>query len=270
MTKLKTLSVSVVSGKGGVGKTNLALNLGYALHKAGYSSILMDCDVGLANLDVLLGLAPEKTIQDLLESDSDASKVVVSIEDNGFHFIPSASGVSQLIDLDYDEQSMIFEKLDGLLRSYDFFIMDLGAGISRTVLSYATVSQERVIVITSEPTSLTDGYALIKVLFTEYGVTDFHVAANMVQDEQEGRRSFERLAAAAEKFLGIKLNYLGCVRSDPAVPQAVIKQVPLLKLSPKSKAASDILRLAVKLKGLRDGKLQKIADQPLLRKFPAK
>jgi flagellar biosynthesis protein FlhG len=196
--------------------------------------------------------------------------VVVPIEESGFHFIPSASGVSQLIDLDHDEQFMIFEKLDELLRGYDFFIMDLGAGISRTVLSYATVSQERVIVITSEPTSLTDGYALIKVLFTEYGVTSFHVAANMAKDEQEGRRSFERLAAAAEKFLGIKLNYLGCVRSDPQVSQAVIRQIPFLKHAPKSKAASDILRLAVRLKSLRDEKLPIIADQPLLRKFPAK
>jgi flagellar biosynthesis protein FlhG len=270
MTRLKTLSVSLVSGKGGVGKTNLSLNIGYALHKAGYSTLLMDCDVGLANLDVLLGLAPEKTIQDLLEPSTNSKDVVVPIEQNGFDFIPSASGVSEMLDLETDEQSLIFEKLDAMLRSYDYFVMDLGAGISRTVLSFAALSQERVIVITSEPTSLTDGYALIKVLQTEYGISDFHVAANMVADEQEGRRSFDRLAAAAEKFLGIKLNYLGSIRSDPAVPQAVIKQIPLLRFSPKSKASSDILRLAVRLKTIREQKLPLIADQELLRKFPAK
>jgi flagellar biosynthesis protein FlhG len=248
----------------------MSLNLGYALHKAGYSSMLMDCDVGLANLDVLLGLAPEKTIQDLLSADSDTSEVVVPIEEGGFDFIPSASGVSEMLELENEEQSLIFDKLDAMLRNYDFFIMDLGAGISRTVLSFAAMSQERIIVITSEPTSLTDGYALIKVLSMEYGVKNFHVTANMVRDEQEGRRSFDRLAAAAERFLDIKLNYLGAVRSDPAVPQAVIKQVPLLKLSPKCNASSDLLRLAVKLKNIRDNKLPKIADQELLRKFPRK
>ena len=160
----KTLSVAVVSGKGGVGKTNLALNLGYALHKAGHPVMLMDCDLGLANLDVLLGLAPDKTLQDMLQPGVTSAEVVLPIEPGGFDFLPSASGVPELIDLDEDLQRLLFSKLTSIIGSYEYLLMDLGAGISRTVLSFAAMAQERLVVITPEPTSLTDGYAMIKVL----------------------------------------------------------------------------------------------------------
>lgn len=266
----KTLSVSVVSGKGGVGKTNLALNLGYALHKAGFSTMLMDCDVGLANLDVLLGLVPERNIQDILDSDVSPREVIVPIESKGFDFIPSASGVTEMIDMDVDEQARLFDKMDAMLKAYDFFLLDLGAGISRTVLSFATASEERIVLITSEPTSLTDGYALIKVLHTNYGVSDFHVVVNMVADYEEGARSFERLNAAASRFLGLELSFLGSVRTDPTVPQAVIKQVPLLKLTPRSPASTDLLQIAAKLKTIREKKLPALQTGGVLRNFPVR
>lgn len=151
----------MVSGKGGVGKTNIALNLGFALNEMGHTLVLLDADLGLANLDVLLGLSPEKNIQDLIAGE-DAANVVVPLTENGFVFLPSASGVAELVEMDEDIQGVLLDKLDGLFHQYDFLILDLGAGISPTVLSFAAMPQERVVIITPEPTSLTDSYALSK------------------------------------------------------------------------------------------------------------
>ena len=255
----KAVSFSIVSGKGGVGKTNLALNLGYALYKGGHPVMLMDCDLGLANLDVLLGLTPDKTLQDMLSPDTRADEVVVGIEEGGFDFLPSASGVPELIDLDEDLQGMLFDKLNAIIGKYHFLLLDIGAGISRTVLRFASMTQERLVVITPEPTSLTDGYAMIKVLHSEHGVTNFHVVVNMAASHDEGKRSFERLHAACDRFLGLDIRHAGTVRDDPMVSKAVIRQTPLLKLAPKSKAGMDILQLAVKLKRMRDANLHNLA-----------
>ncbi len=254
----RAVSFSIMSGKGGVGKTNLALNLGYALYRAGHRVLLMDCDLGLANLDVLLGLAPDKNLQDLLLPGTKPEEVVVPIEDGGFDFLPSASGVPELIDLDEDVQGMLFDRLNALIDGYDFLLLDLGAGISRTVLRFAAMARERLVVITPEPTSLTDGYAMIKVLGAEHGVRDFHVVVNMAATQEEGKRSFGRLHAACERFLGLDIGYAGTVRTDPAVPRAVIRQVPLLKVSPSCDAGRDILQLAVRLKRLRDARLPEL------------
>jgi flagellar biosynthesis protein FlhG len=257
-TPNKAASFAVVSGKGGVGKTNLALNLGYALHRGGHRVLLMDCDLGLANLDVLLGLTPDKNLQDLLSPDTRPDDVVVPIEPGGFDFLPSASGVPELIDLDEDVQALLFERLNALIGGYDFLLLDLGAGISRTVLRFAAMTRERLVVITPEPTSLTDGYAMIKVMLTSHGVRDFQVVVNMAASAEEGKRSFERLHAACARFLDLDIKYAGCVRSDPAVPRAVIRQTPLLKLAPGSDAGRDILQIAVRMKRMRDAQLPEI------------
>jgi len=255
----KAVSFSIMSGKGGVGKTNLALNLGYALFRGGHRVLLMDCDLGLANLDVLLGLAPEKNLQNLLLPGTKPSEIVVPIEQGGFDFLPSASGVPELIDLDEDVQDMLFDRLNALIGRYDFLLLDLGAGISRTVLRFAAMTRERMVVITPEPTSLTDGYAMIKVLLAEHGVRDFNVIVNMATTHNEGKRSFERLHAACQRFLELDIKHAGTVRTDPAVPRAVIRQVPLLKMAPSCDAGRDILQLAVRLKRLRDAQLPEIA-----------
>jgi flagellar biosynthesis protein FlhG len=266
--KRATLSLAIVSGKGGVGKTNLALNLGYALKSAGYSVLLMDCDLGLANLDVLLGLTPEKTLQDLLTPGVGSADVVLPIEEGGFDFLPSASGVPELIDMDEDTQALLFDKLERLIGGYDFLLLDLGAGISRTVLSFASMARERMVVITPEPTSLTDGYAMIKVLAKEYGIRDFRVVVNMAESAEQGKKSFARLEAACRRFLGLEVDSVGTVRTDPAVARSVIRQVPLLRSEPRATAAKDILALAVKVKKIRDERLAELEATPPLRPLP--
>jgi flagellar biosynthesis protein FlhG len=242
-----TLSVSILSGKGGVGKTNLALNLGFALFRAGHRLLLMDFDVGLANVDVLLGLSPEKNLQDLFRPGATAEDVVYPIEEGGFDFLPSASGVPELLEMDEDMREALFSKLNTVFSRYDYLFLDHGAGIGPNVLSAASLSRMPVIVVTPEPTSLTDGYAVIKVLSSKHHVRHFHVLVNQVANAKEGQRTFDRLAAACERFLGLSLSFLGGVRTDTAVPEAVRRQVPLLKFAPTCAAAQDIIAVAVKI-----------------------
>jgi flagellar biosynthesis protein FlhG len=269
MTTNHTLSVSILSGKGGVGKTNIALNLGYCLHRGGHPLLLMDCDLGLANLDVLLGLAPERTLHDLLLGGASIDDVAVPIEQGGFDFIPAASGGPELVELDSDMRSLLLQRLSPAFARYDYLFLDLGAGLSPTVLAFAAMTRVRLVIITPEPTSLTDSYALMKVLATQHGVRDFHVIVNQAEDRAEEQTAYRRLAAACDKFLGFTSEFLGGIRLDKALPEAVRRQKPLMQTNPRALAAQDIFAIAVKLQRLRTALLPQLAEEPVLRALPA-
>ncbi|NIA08597.1 MAG: P-loop NTPase [Nitrospiraceae bacterium] len=247
MSTNKTLSIAIMSGKGGVGKTNIALNLAYALYGLKNSIMLMDCDLGLANLDVLLGLTPEKNLQDLLDPDTQARDVVVSLEDPNLDFLPAATGVPELANWDSDIQTVLLEKLNDFFQGYDYLLLDLGAGISNTVTILATMTQLKCVVITPEPTSLTDSYALIKILSSQRGIKDFLIIVNMVKTKREGESTFKRLQTACRHFLGIEIVLLGTILRDDAVTKAVLSQTPLCKLEPNSKAYKNIKEIAIKI-----------------------
>lgn len=265
----KTLSLSIMSGKGGVGKTNIVLNLGYALREAEQSSMLMDCDLGLANLDVLLGISPDKNLQDLLQTGVSAEDVLVPIEpDGGLDILPATSGVPELVEMDEDMQDIIIHKLTGMAGDYDFLILDLGAGISRTVLSFAALTQLRIMVVTPEPTSMTDSYAMIKVLSSQHGVRDFLILVNQAATRNEAKVTFERLAAACKNFLDITVTNLGHIRQDSTVIESVRHQTPLLKFAPNCPASKDIRALAKRLLRYREDNRDRISRRPILRDFP--
>ena len=263
-----SLSVAILSGKGGVGKTNLALNLSYALFRAGHKVLLMDFDVGLANVDVLLGLSPDKNLQDLFRPGVTAEEVMQTVESGGFDFLPAASGVPELLEMDDDMREILFQKLNHALDGYDYLMLDLGAGISQTVLSVAAMSHLRVLVVTPEPTSLTDTYAVIKVLFTRYGISDFHILVNQVDSLADTKATYGRLASACQHFLGFSPELLGGVRTDPALPDAVRRQIPLLRHAPRCPAAQDILTAAVRLHRIRQTRQRALHDLPVLGKLP--
>jgi len=263
----KTVSLCVMSGKGGVGKTNLSLNLGYALRDLGHKLLLMDCDLGLANLDVLLGLAPEKNLQDMLAGQARADEVVQSIEP-GLDILPAASGVPEMVEMDQNQQGALFDKLTDLVADYDFLLLDLGAGISGTVLSLARMAQMRVVLVTPEPTSLTDGYAVIKVLNARYGVRDFLVVVNQAT-AQEAKETFQRLNLACKNFLGFELMYLGHVRLDRTLTEAVINQTPLARYAPQCPAIKDIATLATRVARYREENLEAIASRQALKQIPS-
>lgn len=256
----RTLSLSILSGKGGVGKTNIALNLAFALHRMSQNTLLVDCDLGLANLDVMLGISPEGSLHDILKTDARAEDILYNLGERGIDLIPAASGVTDVIDLDEDQQDMVARRLGSVMKKYNFLILDIGAGISNIVQSFAAMTHHRIVVITPEPTSLTDGYALIKVLSTRKHIDNFHILVNMVVSEHEARLGFERIRAACDKFLGIKVNYLGFVHQDEVVPESVRSQKPFVRGNGKSVAARDIEVIAGRLADLRNVSLDKIAS----------
>lgn len=262
----KTLSLSILSGKGGVGKTNMALNIAFGLRSMGQNTLLLDCDLGLANLDVMLGIAPEGSLHDLLNNEqAKAEDILFNLGDPGLDLIPAASGVTDLLEFDEDQQDQVVNKLRRVIRRYNFLLLDIGAGISSTVQAFASMTHHQVVVITPEPTSLTDGYALIKVLYTQKKADNFHILVNMVASEHEAKFGFERIRAACDKFLGLKVNYLGFVRQDDAVADSVRKQKPFIKIAPKSIASKDVLAIAKSLAELREASMSDIAKFPALK-----
>ncbi|CAK7049696.1 MAG: Flagellum site-determining protein YlxH [Desulfovibrio sp.] len=247
-----TLSIAVVSGKGGVGKTNIALNLSYALYRAKQKVLLMDCDLGLANLDVLLGIAPKTSIEQVMLGEAEFKDATVSIEPGGFSLLPASSGVDVLGEEASPMQTDFLRQLNNYAAGYEYLILDVGAGITDSVQSFAARAAVRLVIVTPEPTSLTDAYALIKVLSAQHGITDFHVLVNQAASPEEEKASYTRLAAACEKFLGITLKSLGGVRNDPTMIQAVRRQEPLLKFAPTSPAGKDLVAAAVRIHKIRE------------------
>ncbi len=258
-----TLSVCVMSGKGGVGKTNITLNLALALHQLSYPSLLMDCDMGLANLDVLLNITPEGNIQDALMGNASMQDILYTLND-GLDILPAASGVPELVELDNDQRDLLLKRLDPLLGKYHYVFMDLGAGITDMVQSFAAMAALRIIVATPEPTSLTDGYALMKVLHTNHNVRDFMVIINQVENKKEEKQTFERLATACQRFLGFEPVLLGSVRSDDKLVEAVLRQDPLMNWSAGSPAGVDIQNLAKKIQKIRLSMLSMLEKRDVL------
>ncbi|MDO5483434.1 MAG: MinD/ParA family protein, partial [Desulfovibrionaceae bacterium] len=199
-----TLSVAILSGKGGVGKTNISLNLAYALYQKGINSLLMDCDMGLANLDVLLGLTPEGNMQDALMGESRLEDVLFSIEEGGLDVLPAASGVPEMNDLRPELREILLARLKPILGRYDYIFMDLGAGISETVQTFAALAAMRIIIVTPEPTSLTDGYALVKVLNSRFGMRNFMILVNQAESDKEAQGAFDKLHGACRRFLNLE------------------------------------------------------------------
>jgi len=269
MSKNTAISFSVLSGKGGVGKSNLALNICFALHQVGYPVLLIDCDMGLANMDVLLGIAPQQHIQDILISNRNPAEVLVPIGSAGgsrFDLMPANSGMAEFAELDAGARAMLREKINPLALGYDFVCLDIGAGISATTVSFAAMTALRIIIITPEPTSLTDSYAMVKVLSSRHKVQDFYVLVNQVESPAEGKQTYNRLAAVCKRFLGFAPAYLGEIRSDRIVTEAVRKQKPFMQLSPLSPASVDCMATAHSLQRLRDSmlRMEEIPATPLV------
>lgn len=236
--------IAVTAGKGGVGKSNVAVNLAVALAQQNKSVLLLDGDLGLANIDIMLGLHPKYNLSHVLHGICHLSDIILQ-GPNGIRVIPAASGVEFMTQLSATEHAGIIDSFNELTDDLDYMIIDTAAGISDTVLSFTRSSQELIVVVCDEPTSLTDAYALIKVMSKRYGWTHFHILANMVRNMKDGRDLFNKLFRVSEQFLDVHLDYLGAIPFDEHVHQAVKKQKSVLIEYPESNVAIAITDLAV-------------------------
>ncbi|RMD84157.1 MAG: MinD/ParA family protein [Candidatus Dadabacteria bacterium] len=241
-----TRVISFTSGKGGVGKTNLAVNIALSLSQQGSSVLLLDADLGLANVDILLGLSPKYNLQDVLKGEKSLDDIMLD-GPSGLSIIPAASGIESICNLSQRDKLLLIEAVENLSLSYDYLLIDTRAGISSDVMYFNAASSEIVVVINNEPTSLTDAYAAIKVLATNYGEKKISVISNNVSDLSEGKKAFDKLCRVAARYLNVKLEYMGCVPRDPLVNECVREQRALLERYPSSKAGLAISQIARKL-----------------------
>lgn len=238
------LVLSVTSGKGGVGKTNIAVNLATSLSSLGKKVVLVDADLGLANVDVLLGLTPQRNIFHLFHEGA-ALRDILYPTPYGFSILPASSGMSEMLTLSTGQKLELLEAMGELEDEIDYLIVDTGAGINDNVLYFNLASQERLVVLTPEPTSLTDAYALIKVLKLTHGVEHFKVCVNMAPDQKTAKEIFSCLYQACDRFLsGVSLDLAGVIPRDAAVRKSVVAQKPFLQLDPDAGISKSVNQLA--------------------------
>jgi flagellar biosynthesis protein FlhG len=245
---LKPVMACLSSGKGGVGKTSLTVNLAFALAQKGLRVLVVDGDLGLANVDVLLGLQVKNSIQDILDRDADPLEVVVYVEPR-LGILPASSGVPDLANLGPEDHQQLGSILQPIAQHFDFILVDTAAGIGASVLWFNTFVDYNILLVTPDPTAMTDAYALIKVLSRDYHRKTFHLLLNQVKNEAEARQVYKHLARVASHFLNLNLEYLGAVPQDASVSKGVRHQQPFIKVAPQSKAAVAISGLAERLLG---------------------
>lgn len=238
--------ITIASGKGGVGKTNITVNLGLILARRGRRTLLFDADLGLANLDILMGLIPRHTITEVIAGQRDLAEVVVQ-GPRGLLLVPGATGIQELADLDAAARDRLIADLDALAREVDVLLVDSGAGISRTVLAFAAAAGETIVVATPEPTAITDAYGLIKCLH-RLGVKP-RLLVNRAVNSGEGRQAAGRLQETCRRFLQLELPLLGIIPEDRHVGEAVRSQQPFSELYPHCPATRALEAAAAGLTG---------------------
>lgn len=243
---MRTKVLSVTSGKGGVGKTTTSINLGLALAQSGLRVLILDADLGLANVNIMLGFKPVKTIDDVLDGKASIEEVIVN-HPSGLDIIPAASGIHEVTNLNDEKKHVLLAAIEVINNVYDYLIVDTGAGIGSNVMYFNNAAERVLVVIDPEPTSITDAYALIKVLSATTEVNEFDVIVNRTPLGSDGRDIFKKLLMAANRFLNVKLNFMGMIQEDDAVSEAIMQQVPLLTLFPSTRASRDYHRLAKKV-----------------------
>ena len=239
--------IAVTSGKGGTGKTNVVANLAYALTLSGERVMILDADLGLGNMDILLGIAPKYSIHDVIKGTRELSEVIVE-GPGGMKILPAGSGIEELSNLTEGEKLNLMAEFDLLQGKFDTLFLDTGAGISSNVMYFNTAAQEIIVVVSPEPASITDAYAIMKVLSTRYSERYFRLLVNSARREKEALDVFNNLCRVADKFLNISIDYMGFVPHDEYLIKAVMRQKIVLDLYPESPASTSFVKLARKIK----------------------
>lgn len=250
----KVLSVS--SGKGGVGKTAVVANIGLSLARSGHNVLVLDADLGLANIDVVFGLTPPYNLNHFFADEVDLESIVVK-GPYDISILPAGSGLQSFIQLDSDQKLKLLDGLDSLTMQFDYLLIDTEAGISENVTYFNTAAQEILLVTTPDPTAITDVYALMKLLSIRYHEKQFNLIVNMVRSEDEALDVYRKISIVANRYLDISIDYLGSIPFDQQMADAIRKQQPLVELyasSPAAKAFADLAERVVTITSLRNPK----------------
>ncbi len=242
MQTRNTRVITVTSGKGGVGKSNFTLNFALSLQARGYKVLVFDADIGLANIDVLMGVTPKFNLYHLLKRE----KTIWEIIHNGcndLQFIAGGSGFSDLLRLTEEELDYFADQVSQLNGHVDYIIFDTGAGLSKETLKFIVAAEQTIVVTTPEPTSITDAYAIIKMVNSMNRNVRFQLVVNRVADAREGKLTADKISMVAKQFLDLDIPTLGYVSDDSNVPKAVKKQVPFIVAFPNSEASKGIREL---------------------------
>ncbi|WP_414655793.1 MinD/ParA family protein [Frateuria sp.] len=236
-------AIAVAGGKGGVGKTTVAVNLGMSLAMAGRDVMLLDADMGLANVDVLLGLAPSRHLGHLLDGSATLEELVLEAP-HGLKVIPGGSGARRLAQLGNGEHAAVIRAFDELPKPPDYLLVDTAAGLSDNVAMFAAAADDVILVVCDEPASITDAYALVKVLSRDFGVRRFRMVANLVRNLGEARALHQKLAKVSDRFLDVVLDFLGMVPQDERLRQAIRRQNAVVDLWPAARSSQAFKQLA--------------------------
>jgi flagellar biosynthesis protein FlhG len=236
-------TITVTSGKGGVGKTSLVSNLAICLAQAKQRVIILDADLGLANIDVVFGIRPKYNLMDVINGDKEIDDIMVS-GPYGVQIIAGGSGVMELADLEQDKADRLFNQLRFLEDKTDYLLIDTGAGISKSVISFCQAADQVIVISTTEPTSLVDAFGIIKVLSNRRPDAYVSVLVNRVDEISEGEEIYRRLSKVAKDYLNnFEIHYLGCLKQDRNMHIAVRQQTPLMMFSPMSPVAVELRRI---------------------------
>jgi len=238
--------IAITSGKGGVGKTNIVANLGFALSQLGERVLILDADLGLGNLDILLGLAPKYNLSHIITGSKTIAEVTMQ-GPGGINILPASSGIQELTELTHEQKANILNNLDSLTDFIDTLLIDTAAGISSNVLYFNAAAQDILLVVSPEPTSITDAYALIKVLSLNYSTKNFKMLVNMAKNSDEAYDVFKQLSQVTDRFLDVEIEYIGHVFFDENITKCVKLQKVVSELYPNTRASKCFLSLARKI-----------------------
>ena len=236
-------TLAIAGGKGGVGKSTIAVNLGMTLAMAGHDVMLLDADMGLANIDILLGLTPSRHIGHLLDGECRLEDLLIDAP-RGLRVIPAGSGARRLAQMDNGERAAIIRAFDELAQPPDYLLVDTAAGLSDGVSMFAAATDDVILVVCDEPASMTDAYAMTKVLSRDFGVRRVRMVANMVRNEGDARAMHQKLSRVSDRFLDVVIDFMGWVPQDERLRQAIRRQSAVVDLWPSSRSALAFKQLA--------------------------